>query len=310
MTKVVERLRSTRVATALEVDAAWQRVRDVSLQLGRWGRLDVQMLVEEHERGRVLVRISRRLRVTPFFASAMGAARTIVVMLAFTRRRPVDGLGAGGGVIGLALRAAWHAAATIALADTVMTRVLVEAGAAPFGAPAVGAAERAVRSVRQRRCRWLCGGLGSAVHSPCRLIWRGRVASHSYRRLFVYAAPYRRGWAMIALATLATTGLSLAQPWPLKVLVDHVLGQHPLAGWGGAAWSLLPGTATPSGLLAWVVVAGLAIFAVNSAARDCDLRSAGPALAGAWSTPWRTTCSPGRSADRWPPTRRTRSATR
>ena len=83
LTKVVERLRSTRVATILEVDGAWQRVRDVSLQLGRWGRLDVQMLVEEHERGRVLVRISRRLRVTPFFASAM-TLLGVVVMLAFT----------------------------------------------------------------------------------------------------------------------------------------------------------------------------------------------------------------------------------
>ena len=146
LTKVVARLRSTRVATALEVDAAWERVRDVSLQLGRWGRLDVQMLVEEHERGRVLVRISRRLRVTPFFVSTMGALFACVLMLAFT----------GGGrwmvwalvtVIALALRAAWHAAATIALADTVMTRVLVEAGAMPLGAPAMGAAERAVAPV-------------------------------------------------------------------------------------------------------------------------------------------------------------------
>ena len=74
LTRIVERLRSTRVATALEIDGAWQRARDVSLQLGRWGRLDVQMLVEEHERGRVLVRIARRLRVTPFFAASVGLA--------------------------------------------------------------------------------------------------------------------------------------------------------------------------------------------------------------------------------------------
>jgi len=106
----------------------------------------VQMLVEEHERGRVLVRISRRLRVTPFFVSTMAALFTVVLTLAFT----------GGGrwmmwalvaAIALALRAAWHAAATIALADTVMTRVLVESGAMPFSAPALGAAERAAAPV-------------------------------------------------------------------------------------------------------------------------------------------------------------------
>jgi ATP-binding cassette subfamily B protein/subfamily B ATP-binding cassette protein MsbA len=86
----------------------------------------------------------------------------------------------------------------------------------------------------------------------------------SYRRLFAYAAPYRRGWATIVVATLATTALSLAQPWPLKILVDHVLAQGPLDGWAGAVLALLPATTTASGLLAWVVVAGLVIFAANS----------------------------------------------
>ena len=70
---------------------------------------------------------------------------------------------------------------------------------------------------------------------------------------------------MIVLATLATTALSLAQPWPLQILVDHVLGQRPLDGWSGGLVSMLPGTATPSGLLVWVVVSGLVIFAANSA---------------------------------------------
>jgi hypothetical protein len=46
-------------------------------------------------------------------------------------------------VIVLTLRMSWHAAATIALADTVMTRVLVEAGAMPLGPATAGAGERA-----------------------------------------------------------------------------------------------------------------------------------------------------------------------
>ena len=69
---------------------------------------------------------------------------------------------------------------------------------------------------------------------------------HAYRRLLRYAWPYKGGWATIVAATLLTTGLSLLQPWPLKVLVDDVLG-------GGR----------PE-LLALVVFGGLAIFALNS----------------------------------------------
>ena len=52
LTRIVERVRSTRIATALEVDDGWHGTRDVSLQLGRWGRFDVQMLVEEHAAAR------------------------------------------------------------------------------------------------------------------------------------------------------------------------------------------------------------------------------------------------------------------
>jgi hypothetical protein len=136
LTQVVERLRSTRVATALEVDAAWQRVRDVSMHLGRWGRLDVQMLVEEHDRGRVLVRIARRLHVTPFFVAAMTClvAAVVTTAAAGSSRWLLAALVT---VSVVAIRAAWHATATIALADAVMTRVLAEAGAAALGAPAV-----------------------------------------------------------------------------------------------------------------------------------------------------------------------------
>ncbi|MGD9902576.1 MAG: glycosyltransferase [Vicinamibacterales bacterium] len=135
LSRVVERLRSTRVATALEIDATWHRVRDVSLQLGRWGRLDVQMLVEEHAGGKVLVRISRRLHVTPFCRTLVAGLAGLVGTLALTG---AEGWMAGtlAVVVGLAIRASWHAAATIALADTVMARVLVEAGAMPLWTPA------------------------------------------------------------------------------------------------------------------------------------------------------------------------------
>lgn len=147
LTRAVERLRSTRVATALEIDATWHRVRDVSLQLGRWGRLDVQMLVEEHAQGKVLVRVARRLRVTPFFGTAMGCIAGLLGTLAVMGAERWLA-GAVAVVIGLAVRASWHAAATIALADTVITRVLVEAGAMPLWTPSTAAQAKAAAKAR------------------------------------------------------------------------------------------------------------------------------------------------------------------
>ncbi|MGE0702987.1 MAG: ABC transporter ATP-binding protein [Vicinamibacterales bacterium] len=90
-------------------------------------------------------------------------------------------------------------------------------------------------------------------------------AARARRRLISYAAPHRARWAAIVAASILSTGLSLLQPWPLKVLVDHVLGDVPLAGIPGAVLGLLPGAATPAGLLALVVAASVGIFLINSA---------------------------------------------
>src|SRR5688572_5637110 len=87
----------------------------------------------------------------------------------------------------------------------------------------------------------------------------------TYRRLLRYAIPYRSSWAIIVAATLCSSALSLAQPWPLQVLVDHVFGDAPMNAAVAAIVAVLPHADAPSGLLAWVVVAGLVIFAVNSA---------------------------------------------
>jgi ATP-binding cassette subfamily B protein/subfamily B ATP-binding cassette protein MsbA len=85
-----------------------------------------------------------------------------------------------------------------------------------------------------------------------------------YRRLLAYAAPYWRGWTVIVVGTLLSTALSLLQPWPLKILVDHVLGSAEMAPRLAALGSWVPGFESRSGLLAWVVAATLIIFAVNS----------------------------------------------
>jgi ATP-binding cassette subfamily B protein/subfamily B ATP-binding cassette protein MsbA len=87
---------------------------------------------------------------------------------------------------------------------------------------------------------------------------------NTYRRLLRYALPYWRGWILIVVVTLLSTAFGLLQPWPMKVLVDNVLGNQPVDGMLASITARLPGAGTPQGLLAWVVLATLVVFAVNS----------------------------------------------
>src|SRR5436305_14782958 len=91
------------------------------------------------------------------------------------------------------------------------------------------------------------------------------VELRRYWRLLRYAARYGPGWALIAVVTLLSTGLTLLQPWPMQILVDHVLGRRPMSAGLARIAGLLPGAASSGGLLAYVAVAGLGIFAIESA---------------------------------------------
>jgi ABC-type multidrug transport system fused ATPase/permease subunit len=43
--------------------------------------------------------------------------------------------------------------------------------------------------------------------------------------------PYKKWLVVIFLAMLLETGMSLLGPWPLKIIIDNVVGHHPLPGW-------------------------------------------------------------------------------
>ncbi|MET0442403.1 MAG: ABC transporter transmembrane domain-containing protein, partial [Casimicrobiaceae bacterium] len=43
--------------------------------------------------------------------------------------------------------------------------------------------------------------------------------------------PYRAGLAVVFAAMLVETLMSLAAPWPLKIVLDNALGHHPLPHW-------------------------------------------------------------------------------
>ncbi|MGH8173591.1 MAG: hypothetical protein ACREPX_10605, partial [Rhodanobacteraceae bacterium] len=70
--------------------------------------------------------------------------------------------------------------------------------------------------------------------------------------------PYSRWLAIVLVAMLIETAMSLAAPWPLKVVIDNVVGTHPLPEW--LHWvNDLPGAATKQGLALW---AGLSLVLI------------------------------------------------
>src|SRR6185436_15867750 len=82
-----------------------------------------------------------------------------------------------------------------------------------------------------------------------------------YRLLLQYARNQRGALILIFALTLATSALVAAQPWPMKLLVDHLLGSQPLP-------AVLQSIGFPQGgfaLLAVIVGLGLALFGLNAA---------------------------------------------
>ncbi|HWP40076.1 MAG TPA: ABC transporter ATP-binding protein [Tepidisphaeraceae bacterium] len=82
--------------------------------------------------------------------------------------------------------------------------------------------------------------------------------------LLRYALAYRRLWPVILAATLLGMGMTIVQPWPAKVLVDHVLSDQPMPRWLAGASEALPFAQGRFGLLRWVVACGLIVFVINS----------------------------------------------
>lgn len=94
---------------------------------------------------------------------------------------------------------------------------------------------------------------GTVDHRAAR---RGSVA-----RLLRYAWPYRMGWIVLAATSLGATLLSLAQPWPLKVLVDNVIGGQE----AGGLLIVLPGASSKAVLAAWAALSVVLIYALSAA---------------------------------------------
>ncbi|MDB6018593.1 MAG: transporter related [Pedosphaera sp.] len=70
--------------------------------------------------------------------------------------------------------------------------------------------------------------------------------------------------ALIAVFTLATSLLAALQPWPMKLLADHILGSAPLPGPLHRALEALSLDSGATVLLGIVVIGTLLLFALNS----------------------------------------------
>ena len=81
-----------------------------------------------------------------------------------------------------------------------------------------------------------------------------------YRLLLGYARSQQLTLLLIFVLTLGSSALVALQPWPMKLLVDHVLGSRPVP-------EFLKSIGIPEArtqLLIVIVVAGLALFAINT----------------------------------------------
>jgi ATP-binding cassette subfamily B protein len=82
--------------------------------------------------------------------------------------------------------------------------------------------------------------------------------------LLTYVRPYRRDLAIVVLAIGAAIVFDVLRPWPMKILVDQVLGgQDPPAALR-VLEGLLPGAAGPYGMLAWAGIATVVIFLLGT----------------------------------------------
>jgi ABC-type multidrug transport system fused ATPase/permease subunit len=78
-------------------------------------------------------------------------------------------------------------------------------------------------------------------------------------KLLRYAAPEARSLAAVLVLMHVGIAVKLLGPWPLKLIIDHVLPGTPFPG--GLAWIVgLPGAGSAQGQLAWLAAATVLFF--------------------------------------------------
>ncbi len=89
-----------------------------------------------------------------------------------------------------------------------------------------------------------------------------------FPRVLRYLRPYWKLASVSAVLILLATGLGLLAPWPLKILIDHVLEQKPIPSY--LDWLLAPVAENRYGMLLVAVVGGLGLTALQHAVKVLD----------------------------------------
>jgi ATP-binding cassette subfamily B protein len=98
---------------------------------------------------------------------------------------------------------------------------------------------------------------------PSRHTWRTKGGWEQFKLLphaLPYLRPYRKLYVLTILFTLMGSVIALAEPWPLAVLVDSVLGNHAPTSFLKAIFGADP---NPYTLLVFVVIAGFGITIIG-----------------------------------------------
>lgn len=93
---------------------------------------------------------------------------------------------------------------------------------------------------------------------------RGRGHVKNELQMFRYVRPHLRSLGITLITIFAAIGLEVLRPWPMKILVDVILGDQPLPEELGSTLGVLPWSVGTTGLLFWVCVSTVLIFLVGT----------------------------------------------
>jgi ABC-type multidrug transport system fused ATPase/permease subunit len=82
-----------------------------------------------------------------------------------------------------------------------------------------------------------------------------------YARLVLYLRPYKLPMVVVLLILLAQVGVTLAEPWSMKFLVDNGVNGLPLPAWVRQLFPFLPGNA--AAIVVFAVLFGIVVYLVG-----------------------------------------------
>jgi ABC-type multidrug transport system fused ATPase/permease subunit len=100
--------------------------------------------------------------------------------------------------------------------------------------------------------------------------WGPAGRSDMIRLISNIVRPYRLSLAIVFAAMIMETLMGLAGPWPLKVILDNVVGSNHLPRWLAQFVETLPGDAGKMQLALWAGLAVVVIAAIGAAASYLD----------------------------------------